>query len=177
MIKLFSKFFNWFRLFYKKSHKYKINKSYDVLDVLKKISLDGSGFEDQRAFSYLRKINPNVFEELALTMFENSGFFILRNTRYTNDGGIDGMVRIPGFGFVPIQSKRYNEYIKMEHVKEFNELLVTRRKKIGFFIHTGKTGKKTKLLQKDGRVIIISGSDYIKCLMGKASLIDYLSTK
>lgn len=46
--------------------------------------------------AYLRKIDPFVFEELLLEGFERRGFEVIRNRRYTGDGGIDGRVKIDG---------------------------------------------------------------------------------
>ncbi len=38
--------------------------------------------------AYLRKIDPFVFEELLLEGFERRGFEVIRNRRYTGDGGL-----------------------------------------------------------------------------------------
>ncbi|HIG4575661.1 TPA: restriction endonuclease, partial [Klebsiella pneumoniae] len=56
--------------------------------------------------AYLRKIDPFVFEELLLEGFERRGFEVIRNRRYTGDGGIDGRVKIDGQTWL-IQAKRY----------------------------------------------------------------------
>ncbi|HCJ0405636.1 TPA: restriction endonuclease, partial [Klebsiella variicola] len=60
--------------------------------------------------AYLRKIDPFVFEELLLEGFERRGFEVIRNRRYTGDGGIDGRVKIDGQTWL-IQAKRYTSYI------------------------------------------------------------------
>ncbi|MFP1771066.1 restriction endonuclease [Lonsdalea quercina] len=59
---------------------------------------------------YLRKIDPFTFEELLLEAFETHGFKIIRNKRYTGDGGIDGQVMI-GKNRYLIQAKRYRGHI------------------------------------------------------------------
>ena len=55
--------------------------------------------------AYLRKIDPFVFEELLLEGFERRGFEVIRNRRYTGDGGIDGRVKIDGQTWL-VQAKR-----------------------------------------------------------------------
>lgn len=54
--------------------------------------------------AYLRKIDPFVFEELLLEGFERRGFEVIRNRRYTGDGGIDGRVKIDGQTAYPCQT-------------------------------------------------------------------------
>lgn len=46
--------------------------------------------------AYLRRIDPLVFEELVLSALARRGYAILRNERYSGDGGIDGRVWING---------------------------------------------------------------------------------
>jgi len=90
--------------------------------------------------AYLRKVNPYVFEELVLLAFEKKGCSVIRNRRYSGDGGVDGHVIIDGVR-IPVQSKRYRGHIKKSHVEAFENLLVCRNKPYGYFIHTGRTGK------------------------------------
>lgn len=106
--------------------------------------------------SYLRKINPFVFEELLLLSFERKGYRIRRNERYTGDGGVDGRVWI-GEELWLIQAKRYRNGIKKEHLEEFCSLCL-REGCHGYFIHTGKTPKTHYDVIKDcPQVEIISG--------------------
>jgi len=106
--------------------------------------------------NYLRQINPFVFEELILYAFKKKGMKIYRNKRYTGDGGIDGKVRFHK-KLILIQAKRYTNYINLNHVRDFAELC-TRKRKNGFFIHTGKTGDGSKkILESYKNVRIISG--------------------
>ena len=60
---------------------------------------------------YLRKINPYVFEELLLLAFERRGMRVIRNSRYSGDGGLDGQVLIDGERWL-IQAKRYGRTIR-----------------------------------------------------------------
>ena len=88
--------------------------------------------------NYLRAINPYVFEELLLTAFAALGNPISRNKRYSGDNGLDGRVKLDG-KWTYLQAKRYRGYVKLEHIREFNQLC-ERSKQPGIFIHTGKTG-------------------------------------
>lgn len=105
--------------------------------VLKKISsIQGPG-ADAKAISYLKKVNPYVFEELILTALENQGADIQRNASYSDDGGIDGRFTYQGKQFA-IQAKRYKDHINKQHVARFTS--IANRYDGGVFVHTGKTG-------------------------------------
>lgn len=134
--------------------------------ILKEIrSWEGENL-NPRIFNYLRKINAFVFEELILEAFEDKGFRIQRNARYTGDGGIDGIVFDTSDQLYLIQAKRYEKHIALEHVKQFCGLVKTNRVK-GFFIHTGKTGKGCRdLLNKEG-IILISGARLIELMLNR----------
>lgn len=108
-------------------------------------------------FSYLRKIDPFVFEELILYTFKVKGYKIIRNKRYTGDGGIDGKVIINNKLYF-IQAKRYSNYINPRHVENFAKIC-TENNVNGFFIHSGKTGEETKKIIKQYKnITIISGN-------------------
>ena len=107
-----------------------------VLDRLPQLAGDG------QRLNYLRKINPYVFEELLLTAFERRGYLIKRNRRYSGDGGLDGQVWIDGQRYL-IQAKRYARTITPAHVAAFGAL-VRRERCQGLFVHTGRTGPKSR---------------------------------
>lgn len=78
---------------------------------------------DGQRMSYLRKINPYVFEELLLLLaFERQGLKVERNASYSGDGGLDGKVFINGECWL-IQARRYSRAISPGHVREFDALL------------------------------------------------------
>lgn len=106
-----------------------------VLGRLPALSSDGA------RLSYLRKINPYVFEELLLLALEKQGLEVIRNRSYSGDGGLDGQVFINGERWL-IQAKRYSRSISPQHVRAFGELLA-REGCRGFFVHTGRTGRKS----------------------------------
>ena len=106
--------------------------------------------------AYLRKINPFTFEELILESLECKGYAVIRNKRYTGDGGIDGRVTINGQLWY-IQAKRYSDHIALHHVREFIRICERDQVK-GLFVHTGKTRPGTRqLIHDDERITLISG--------------------
>src|SRR3546814_8613481 len=64
----------------------------------------------------LRRMDPLAFEELLLECFERRAIQVVRNRRYTGDGGIDGKVKICGWVWL-VQAKRYADTIRPEHVE------------------------------------------------------------
>ncbi|PJZ04195.1 restriction endonuclease [Pantoea rodasii] len=121
---------------------------------------------DGQRMSYLRKINPYVFEELLLLAFERQGYAVQRNASYSGDGGLDGRVHINGECWL-IQAKRYSRAITPAHVQDFDALL-TRMGQRGLFIHTGRTGQKSRTASSSSQqLMIISGQRLLALLAGK----------
>ena len=119
----------------------------------------------QLIYGRLRAMDPLAFEELLLESLESRGLRVIRNRRYTGDGGIDGRVIIDG-ETVLIQAKRYASSIRPEHVAAFATLCRTRRCR-GLFIHTGRTGPQSRQLIIDNtNITIVSGSELIALLRG-----------
>lgn len=122
----------------KNSHKKRIKSAKKVLKLINTAkTLD----KPEKIFAYLRKVDPFVFEELLLLAFKKRGFKVIRNHRYTGDGGIDGMVVLPSKQKIAIQAKRYQNYINIQHVQRFYYDLYYKGCAGGYFIHCGKTGK------------------------------------
>jgi len=116
-------------------------------------------------YAWLRAMDPLAFEELLLEAFEQSGHRVIRNRRYTGDGGVDGEVIINGERFL-VQAKRYRETIRPEHVGDFVALCSSRSCR-GFFIHTGRTGGASRDALADiSCVEIISGKPLLALLTG-----------
>ena len=137
-------------------HKHNISRAERALETVNLIDSPG------QRFAYLRKIDPFVFEELLLCAFKRQGHIIVRNQRYTGDGGVDGQVIIDKQRFL-VQAKRYQGYIHAAHVTEFGH--VCRQHTLpGLFIHTGKTGKKAQLAKNHGDIQIISGQRLLTLL-------------
>ncbi|MEM8831046.1 MAG: restriction endonuclease [Cyanobacteria bacterium P01_G01_bin.19] len=120
----------------------------------------------------LRQCNPFVFEELLLHIFaETEEFNIVRNKRYTGDGGIDGRFYFDNYPFL-IQAKRYQSHINPQHIEEFAHKIKLYNAEFGLFIHTGKTGsqswKNARSSRKD--LMVISGQKLVDLiLLGNAT--------
>lgn len=139
------------------------NKAQKVLIRLRKIQKEEHG--DAKAISYLRNINPFVFEELILIVLKEQGFSTIPNKKYTGDGGVDGQVYIYGKLWA-IQAKRYSSHVKKAHIEEFARLIDRKGFSGGLFVHTGRTGKDIRNSYRNGNLIILSGSiliDFICC--------------
>lgn len=133
-----------------------------ALQVLARLKALGG---DAQRLVYLRKISPYVLEELLLTAFERQGHTVIRSPSYSGDGGIDGQVCIDGRTWL-IQAKRYRRSISPQHVAAFIQLLESRNQP-GFFIHTGRTGPKSRELSRGCPLIhIISGQQLLDLLAG-----------
>lgn len=138
-----------------------IDKAYQVIHTLR--SFEGEGRE-ARCLSYLRKINPYVFEELLLTAFQNRGFSIERNKRYSHDGGIDGKIFLNDKPIL-IQAKRYKSYVQAKHIRDFEQIVLSSGIGTGYFIHTGKTSKEVLSRYRNSQIKIISGKQLIKLIL------------
>lgn len=118
-----------------------------------------------RIYTRLRAMDALAFEELLLESFAMRGHKVVRNRRYTGDGGIDGQVAIAGQTWL-IQAKRYASAIRPEHVEAF-ALICSRRGMPGLFIHTGRTGGLSRgLLERHQHVELISGERLLALLTG-----------
>ncbi|MBA4090230.1 MAG: restriction endonuclease [Sphingobium sp.] len=121
-------------------------------------------------FARLRRMDPLAFEELLLECFERRAIEVVRNRRYTGDGGIDGKVRICGWVWL-VQAKRYTDTIRPEHVEAFAELCAAKSMP-GLFIHTGRTGPSTRtLLNRHPHIQIISGDQLLALIRGEPVLV------
>ena len=146
-------------LIYKRRHKRYIKKAKRVLDRINEKKLS-----EGQVLTYLRKIDPYVFEELVILGFAAKGYGFERNKRYSGDGGVDGRVFLNGKKYL-LQCKRYSKHINPRHVEAFSNVCREERCE-GFFVHTGKTGKRSRdNVFIAGNVSIISGNRLAHLLM------------
>jgi restriction system protein len=129
--------------------------------IARKITTFQEPGKNAKALTYLRKINPFVFEEILLLGFQAQGYKVVRNRKYTGDGGLDGKVYDQQGRLIVIQAKRYKSYIKLQDVVEFASLVNESKATFGLFIHTGRTGKGVYQHIRYERVKIISGTRLI----------------
>lgn len=143
--------------FIKYSHKWRIKSSLKALEKIKTFENNG------QIFSYLRKIDPFAMEELILhAIANNKEVKIIRNKRYTGDGGVDGKFTFQNKLFL-IQVKRYSSYITKKQIEEFSNQIKLNKAYKGFFIHTGKTSQDILSFVKNEHLNmeIISGEKLI----------------
>ena len=114
----------------------------------------------------LRSLDPFQFEELILCCFQDKGYRIRRNRRYTGDGGIDGRVFQEGQLFL-VQAKRYRHHIDAAHVREFLTVINKKGATGGFFVHTGKTGKLSKQLLANSKLTLLSGQRLVDFVLNQ----------
>jgi len=119
----------------------------------------------ENKITFLRGVNPFVFEEMILTALKRRGHKIIRNKKYTGDGGIDGQVTMNGVEYL-IQAKRYKGHINPAHVREF-ALICYRRDKRALFVHTGRTGKQAAQIAHNAKMKMVSGDRLLNLLCPK----------
>lgn len=93
-------------------------------------------------YARLRAMDALAFEDLLLESFERRGHRVVRNHRYTGDGGVYGQVVIAGQVWL-IQAKRYAGSIRAQHIRAFVSICATRNVP-GLFVHTGRTGGSSR---------------------------------
>jgi restriction system protein len=93
-----------------------------------------------RSLAYLRAVDPLVFEEVVMSALEDAGLLVLRSTRYSGDGCVDGAVWLPGGGWHAVQSKRYRSHVCSAHVCAFGEVVANGDYDGGLIVHTGRNG-------------------------------------
>jgi restriction system protein len=145
----------------KRKHKSKIATGDKIIEKLN--SFQGQ-YKNQQILTYLRKIDPYVFEELLLSAFELKGFKIIRNKSYSGDGGLDGMIDTKE-GLILIQAKRYSNVIKRAQLEDFSCLIAKKKAIGGYFVHTGKTAVKNYQEYKNSNIKIISGEKLIDIIL------------
>jgi len=153
---LASRTLNWWRLRDHPGHRRRIAASRRLLHTLRGFTGEGVG---GRVFAYLRTVDPLLYEETVLSTLEDAGAIVLRNLRYTGDGGIDGRCWLPGQGIRPfaIQCKRYGSAVAPRHVGEFCRAIAGGRFAGGLFIHCGRTGPLSYEALRGRSVHLVSG--------------------
>ncbi|MFA6137422.1 MAG: restriction endonuclease [Sulfurimonas sp.] len=124
---------------------------------------------DAQIIVYLRKLDPFVFEELLLiAVSQNKKCKIIRNDRYTGDGGIDGrfiLTQESGQLLYLIQAKRYTNHINNKDLIELSKKVKHEKAYKGLFIHTGKSGKATwQNMFESKNIEIFSGSKLVELI-------------
>ncbi|PHV35988.1 restriction endonuclease [Janthinobacterium sp. BJB304] len=159
-----SQLFNAMRMRRLPDHRRRISQSRAVLRAVRQFT--GEGYA-ARCLAYLRSVDPLVFEEVVLSALEDAGLFILRNQRYSGDGGIDGKVWLPGHGWYAVQSKRYGGHVNHQHVAAFGEAICHHGVGAGLFLHTGRSGAAVYPHLARSNVVLVSGASLVQLVLGR----------
>lgn len=142
----------------KRRHARKQVQARRVLNKLREIQHGG------QKLSYLRKIDPLVFEELVLEALVQRGVTVTRSESYSGDGGIDGRFMMGNGKRYLVQCKRYEGYVSKQHILEFASILESKGIH-GIFCHTGKTGRASLDFHKEHEYLtIVSGENLLRLL-------------
>ena len=161
--RLFATLWHYFWLYVlirKKSHQRRVKQAMRVAQTLQRPEFKHA---PGRLFSYVRTIDPFVFEELLLIAFKSRGLKVIHNKRYTGDGGIDGIVVLPSKHRIAIQAKRYKQHINVHHLHDFSRAIHAFGCHGGYFIHCGKSGS-TVYQQLPKGISLISGNNLHRLL-------------
>lgn len=116
-------------------------------------------------YARLRAMDPLAFEELVIEAFARRGHRVVRSSRYSGDGGVDGEVVMSGERLL-LQMKRYRSAVRPEHVHAFADVCAARRAR-GLFIHAGRTGNTSRvILSETPHIAIVSGEWLVDLLTG-----------
>lgn len=164
LVRCASQLLNAVRLRRLTEHRRRIAQSRAVLRAVRQFT--GEGYA-ARCLAYLRSVDPLVFEEVVLSALEDAGLFVLRNQRYSGDGGIDGRVWLPGQGWYAVQSKRYGGHVNHHHVAAFGEAICHHGFGAGLFLHTGRSGAAVYPHLTKSKVVLVSGASLVKLVLGR----------
>ena len=161
---LASRLINSCRLAGKPEHQRRVRESRRVLRKIRSFTGEGSA---GRVFAYLRTIDPFVFEEVVLSALEDAGGVVLRNRRYTGDGGLDGRCWFPWAGWrtIAIQAKRYDAAVTPSDVAAFAGLVRQDGHAGGYFVHCGRSGPLTYEALRGQPVQLLSGTRMLSLLL------------
>ena len=145
----------------KASHRWRKKSASKTLQKVRQFENDG------QVISYLRKLDPFVFEELLLlAISENLNCTVIHNRKYTGDGGVDGKFILHQGNskkLYLIQAKRYSSHINHNDILKLSKEVENQKAFRGLFIHTGKSGKQSwKNSFNVSNVEIVSGEKLVE---------------
>lgn len=159
-----SRLVNVVRLAGKPQHRRRVRQSRRVLSTLRRFKGPHAAAQ---AFSYLRQVDPLVFEEVAMSALEDAGALVLRSRRYTGDGGVDGRCWFPWAGLrtIAVQVKRFDAAVTPNDVRDFCAVVIDRGYAGGIFVHCGRSGPKTYDALRGRPVQLVSGQRLLDCFV------------
>ncbi|MDZ4796499.1 MAG: restriction endonuclease [Bacteroidota bacterium] len=123
---------------------------------------------EQEILSKLKTIHPSFFERIVVELLVKMGYGgsiaeAGKATRYTNDEGIDGIIKEDKLGLdvIYIQAKRWDGVVGRPEIQKFVGALAGQRAKKGVFITTSNFSKDavSYATQMDVKIILIDGED------------------
>ncbi|WP_377705300.1 restriction endonuclease [Pseudoduganella sp. UC29_71] len=160
-IRCLSRWVNATRLAYLPGHQRNVRQSRRVLRTVRAFEEPGAG---GRTLAYLRAVDPLVFEEVVMSALEDAGLLVLRGTRYSGDGGIDGAVWLLGRGWHAVQAKRYLHHVCLAHVCAFGDVIARGNYDGGLFVHTGRSGAALYPQMAAARIGLWSGDRLLRLI-------------
>ena len=151
----------------KKNHRLNIQAARQELEALRRYILTVPPDDVLKiVIGTLRRTKPFVFEEMLLHCFKEQGWKVVRNERYTGDDGIDGRLYRDGKLYF-VQAKRYSGLIQAAHVQKFEGVIQEYGADGGFFVHTGRTGDKSRgvLRQAGSKITLLSGMGVVNLVL------------
>lgn len=123
---------------------------------------------EQEILSKLKSIHPSFFEKIVVELLVKMGYGgsiaeAGKATRYTNDEGIDGIIKEDKLGLdvIYIQAKRWEGTVSRPEIQKFVGALAGQRAKKGVFITTSNFSKDAIAYasQMDTKIVLIDGED------------------
>jgi len=90
---------------------------------------------------------------------------VLRSSRYSGDGGVDGTFWCPEAGWYAVQVKGYSGHINRQHVNEFTNVVRRSRYAGGMFAHTGRGCAGVYEFLPGSEIILLSGDRLIQLIV------------
>jgi len=121
---------------------------------------------EQEILSKLKSVHPSFFEKIVVELLVKMGYGgsiaeAGKATRYTNDEGIDGIIKEDKLGLdvIYIQAKRWEGTVSRPEIQKFVGALAGQRAKKGVFITTSDFSKEAIIyaMQMDAKIVLIDG--------------------
>jgi restriction system protein len=121
---------------------------------------------EQEILSKIKTVHPSFFERLVVDLLVKMGYGgsiaeAGKATKYTNDEGIDGIIKEDKLGLdvIYIQAKRWESTVSRPEIQKFVGALAGQRAKKGVFITTSNFSKDAIAYagQMDTKIVLIDG--------------------
>jgi restriction system protein len=121
---------------------------------------------EQEILTKLKSVHPSFFEKIVVELLVEMGYGgsieeAGQATKYTNDEGIDGIIKEDKLGLdvIYIQAKRWEGTVSRPEIQKFVGALAGQRAKKGVFITTSNFSKEafSYASQMDTKIVLIDG--------------------